>query len=386
MEPELQRPAAEDQPAAFRSAKDSPQGPEEPQAHELRGFEWVLVGPHGLRTGWSVLLFSSMYYLFRMILGTIFYSAGLVGDTNDATAPAVLVTELILLFSLLGATLVMALIEGRRVSSYNLGGPRPVRHFFSGTVAGFLALSLLVGALAWGRWLSFTPASLSPAQAVRFGALWCAAFLVVGAVEEGLFRCYALFTLSRGISFWWAVAAETAICFYLFVNGGGNGAWGVYAVAALGFSPCLLLHLKAAPRSRGFWQAAWVTSTFFGFYHTNNNGENWIGVFAAGAIGFVFCVSVRLTGSVWWAIGCHAAWDWAETFFYGTADSGLEGTGHYLTSSPAGNPLWSGGADGPEGSLLVLGVILVLLLALLVIYGRSKLGAPDPLAASQAAG
>ncbi len=89
-------------------------------------------------------------------------------------------------------------------------------------------------------------------------------------------------------------------------------------------------------------------------------------------IGFVFCVSVRLTGSAWWAIGCHAAWDWAQTFFYGTADSGKVATEHFLTTTPAGNALWSGGTDGPEGSLLVLGVLVLLLLALLVIYGRRK--------------
>jgi hypothetical protein len=46
--------------------------------------------------------------------------------------------------------------------------------------------------------------------------------------------------------------------------------------------------------------------------------------------------------------------------------------GHYLSSSPSGNALWSGGADGPEGSLLVIGVILLLLAALLVIYGRER--------------
>jgi cytochrome c biogenesis factor len=50
--------------------------------------------------------------------------------------------------------------------------------------------------------------------------------------------------------------------------------------------------------------------------------------------------------------------------------------GHYLTTTPAGNALWSGGADGPEGSLLVLGVILLLLSALLAIYGRNQTDAP----------
>ena len=47
-------------------------------------------------------------------------------------------------------------------------------------------------------------------------------------------------------------------------------------------------------------------------------------------------------------------------------------SGHYLTTSPAGNAFWSGGADGPEGSVLVLGVALLLLAMLLVIYGRKK--------------
>jgi hypothetical protein len=47
-------------------------------------------------------------------------------------------------------------------------------------------------------------------------------------------------------------------------------------------------------------------------------------------------------------------------------------TGHYLTTSVRGNALWSGGADGPEGSVLVLGVVLLLLAMLLLIYGRVK--------------
>ena len=117
----------------------------------------------------------------------------------------------------------------------------------------------------------------------------------------------------------------------------------------------------------------------FGFVHLNNNGENPVGIFAAAAIGFVFVVSVRLTGSAWWAIGFHAAWDWTETFFFGTADSGMPAVGSYLVSKPAGNVFWSGGTDGPEGSLLVLPIILLLLLAVLVIYARKKQLAPLPI-------
>jgi uncharacterized protein len=180
-----------------------------------------------------------------------------------------------------------------------------------------------------------------------------------------------LFTLTRGINFWWALVAQIAVCADVAVHARSNGAWGVYLAALLGLVPCFVLQQRAVTSS-AFWQAAWVTSTFFGFYHTLNNGENWIGVFAAALIGFVLCVSVRLTGSAWWAIGFHAAWDWAETYFYGTADSGLTAQGNLLSASPAGNPLWSGGTDGPEGSLLVIGVVLALLLFVLAVYGRRR--------------
>jgi hypothetical protein len=185
-----------------------------------------------------------------------------------------------------------------------------------------------------------------------------------------LCRCYLLFTLTRGINYWWALCICVYLCVRLAMRHhlGGN-AWGVYAVILIGLFPCYVLYRRAAPRSGGFWCAAWVTSAYFGFMHVSNPGETWIGIFAAAFIGFVFCVSVRLTGSAWWAIGCHAGWDWAETYFYGTADSGLTPQGCYLTSAPAGNPLWSGGAVGPEGSVLVLGAILFLL-ALILVYGR----------------
>jgi len=366
-----------------------PPGPPEP----YRGLRWMFVGDQGLRAGWSALLFTFLFILFLIAIQSIFVQAHLVSRKHPEieTAGGAIFSELILFLAMLAAAAILALVERCSLLDFNLRGPRRLQHFFSGLAIGLLALSTLIGALAWGHWLRLGPESLSAGQLFRYALLWGFAFLLVGCVEEGTFRCYLQFTLTRGINFWWALGANAAICLDLVIRAKGNGVWGDYAIALLGVIPCYILHRKSAARSAAFWQAAWVTSTLFGFLHTGNGGENWIGIFAAALIGFTFCVSIWATGSAWWAIGCHAGWDWGETFFYGTADSGLVARGHLFASTPAGNVLWSGGKDGPEGSLLVIAVILLLLVVLVTVYRRKNLpppapGSPPPPRVSSAAG
>ncbi len=331
----------------------------------------VFIGPSGLRAGWSILIFALLMIPFTALIGALFSRAGHFDHKQGFTPVAAFIGELAPFIGMLAAAAIVAVIERRRLLDYNLTDAQGFRHFLSGLAAGFLALSALVGALASGGWLHFGPVALSGTAILRYAAIWGAAFLLVGCVEEGTFRCYFQFTLTRGINFWAAIVILGAVCGELFLRAKGNGVWGVYLMVLLGIVPCYILHQRKAANA-SFWTAAWVSSTLFGFVHTGNNGENWIGIFAASAIGFVFCASIHFTGSAWWAIGCHAAWDWSETFFYGTADSGLPAKGHYLTTIPSGNPLWSGGTDGPEGSLLVLGIVLALFIALIVIYGRSR--------------
>ncbi len=370
MEPDAQpteREPLSPDPAIQEAGTASLEAPEPEKPY--RGLKWVFIGKEGLRAGWSLLIFFLLFFGVASGLGAVFAKLHLLGAREGFTAKSAFYGELLPVLAMLVAGVMVALIERRSILDYNLRGLRRGSHFISGLAAGFAALSVLVGGLYLGHWLQFGPAALSGSQIFRYAAIWACVFLLVGCFEEGIMRCYALFTLTRGLNFWWAAAIVGGVCIRLLTHAKGNGVWGVYAMALLGVVPCLLLHLKRDPDS-GFWQAAWVTSTFFGFGHTSNSGEAWIGIFAAGAIGFIFCVSVKLTGSAWWAIGCHAAWDWGETYFYGTADSGFVAPGHFLTTSPAGNPLWSGGTVGPEGSLLVVGVILLLLVLLLAVYGR----------------
>jgi uncharacterized protein len=340
---------------------------------------WVFFGSHGLRAGWSIIVFGFLLLLLSPICGTIL--SVLVYDIGHLTVGARSPLSTILgegqwIAALLLAALIVSRLEHRRPSDYNLAGPGRGTHLLAGMAAGFIAVSALVLTLSKGGWMQVGPTTLGGGQILKYALLWAIGFALVGMFEEGAFRCYLLYTFTRGVNFWWALASIAPLCLYLRLNSGGHGAWGIYFAALAGLLPCLWLHLSKTPGS-GFWQAAWVTSIGFGFIHTFNNGENWIGVLAASGIGLVFCVSVRLTGSAWWAIGCHASWDWAESYFYGTADSGFAARGHLLTSTPVGSPLWSGGADGPEGSVLVFPVMLLLLAALVIMYRRPRNVAVD---------
>jgi hypothetical protein len=401
MEPELQHRPSEPESAMHSREARNPLGSPAPAPppQQPPGPIRIFIGNGGLRAGWSLLIAMLLYRIIRIFLGSLTVATYPAIVDMDFSPARAIIEESIPFLAMLAAGLVIARIEKRKLLDFNLTGPRRLKHFISGLGAGFVALSALVAALALGGWLHFGPIALTGDQIFVFGALWAIAFLLVGCVEEGIFRCYLQSALTRGINFWWALGIIAVLCLDLVFRArggigiialfwpggmpavGGNCEWGVYAIALLGFVPCFLLHAGKIEGST-FWQAAWVTSTAFGFFHTGNAGENWIGIFAAAFIGFVFCVSVRVTGSAWWAIGCHAAWDWGETFFYGTADSGLMTKGHFLTTTLNGNPLWSGGADGPEGSLLALGVVLLLLAVLLAVYGRKK-PAPQAVAATE---
>ena len=144
-------------------------------------------------------------------------------------------------------------------------------------------------------------------------------FLMVAFFEESTLRGYLQFTLTRGIGFWWG---------------------------------------------------ALLLSLLFGFSHGTNPGETPVGLFAAAGVGLVFCLSLWYTGSLWWAVGFHASWDWAESYFYGTSDSGLVVRGHLLGEHPIGPRLWSGGTTGPEGSLLVLALLVIMALLMWLWWGR----------------
>jgi uncharacterized protein len=174
-------------------------------------------------------------------------------------------------------------------------------------------------------YLAFDRRLLFGSDVLRYGAIWLVGFVLVAVLEESLMRGYLQSTLTRGIEHLYGMV------------------------------------FKASPRAQakvaGFWTAAVVLSFLFGASHGSNSGESPIGLLSAGLIGLVFCLTLWRTGSLWWALGFHAAWDWAQSFVFGVADSGAIAQFHLLGTHPVGNVLLSGGSTGPEGSVLILGVL-----------------------------
>jgi membrane protease YdiL (CAAX protease family) len=313
----------------------------------------IFFGSDGLRAGWSLLLYVAL--LGALMAGGIFLVnpqrlQPVVTQSNSAappnaaaqsapqssksaahailTAKAVLLGEGIALLSVLIATWLMAKIERRPTSAYGLGGKRRLRNFLAGLAWGVALLSLLVFSLRACGLLVFDARLLFGVSALRFAALWLSGFLLVGLFEETFFRGYLQFTLARGID-------------------------GIYGWLHTRYS-CMQDARRIDTNALGFWIAALLLSFGFGFTHRTNPGESPIGLVAVALAAVVFCLSLWRTGSLWWAIGFHAAWDWAQSFLYGVADSGLVIQGHLFATHPAGRVLLSGGLTGPEGSLFIL--------------------------------
>jgi len=158
----------------------------------------------------------------------------------------------------------------------------------------------------------------------------------LGVFQEYFSRGYLLFTITRGLA-------------------------GVYG----------RLFKTSHRKALGFWTASLLTSVLFGLSHRGNPGESPIGLLCAGLVGVAFCLSLWRSGSLWWAIGFHTSWDWAESFVFGVADSGAMFEHHLLATHPLGNPLMSGGATGPEGSLFALPILAIVTLIIIFTFPRA---------------
>jgi len=113
--------------------------------------------------------------------------------------------------------------------------------------------------------------------------------------------------------------------------------------------------------SFGPWAAIVPGALLFGLLHLGNPGATWLGIVNTIGFGAVFGYACVRSRDLWAPIGLHFGWNFTLPLF-GVNVSGLRmGVTGYEMSWTAG-ALWSGGAYGPEASVLTSAVVVLLFL------------------------
>jgi membrane protease YdiL (CAAX protease family) len=290
-------------------------------------FSWrkIFVGSQGLRSGSRLTIFLMLLAAsIRLVLLAIqrippaarIFGPGFLSPTFEY------LLEIPFAICLLACSLFMARIEKRGLRDYGLAlRPGAAKHFLWGLLWGLCVFSSVILLIAAFHGFSFGSLALHGRALLKYASLWAIGFLLVGFVEEFLYRGYVQFTLAQAI---------------------------------------------------GFWPAAVVWSACFGAMHLFNSGENLIGALEVFLFAIFACLTLRRTGTLWFAIGFHAAGDYAETFLFSVRDSGFNASGTLLNSSLQG-PAWlTGGTVGPEASAFSMLVLCVAMLCFHVLYPQAS--------------
>ena len=276
----------------------------------------IFRGPNGIRAGWRVVIFLAVSAALMFVC---FTALRLFGGRNPQLAVSQLtpfglsLSEGLILFFTAVPALIMARIERRSFGQYGLPARSAFHNnFWIGAVVGFIAISACLLAMFALHGFHLTGMSIHGETIISATVAWGIAFVIVGLAEEFSFRGYLQYTLTTGI---------------------------------------------------GFWPSAILLSLLFGMAHRGNPGETKFGLLSVVIFGLLFCLFLRRTGNLWWAVGFHAGWDWGQTFFYGVPDSGILPY-HNLLNCSFNGPAWlTGGSVGPEASVfppIVLAVVAVL--------------------------
>jgi len=289
----------------------------------MRIIKAIFIGPMGLRSGWRLLIFILIGFAVQTglqeIVGLILDARGIAVPEEGLHSAVFLGEDAITLIAVVIATWVMARAEHRKFTDYGLPGKNAFgRRFWEGAVFGFAGVTLLILLIFLAGGYSFGSLALHGAPLVRATVLWLLASLAIGFAEEYLFRGYPQFILAQGM---------------------------------------------------GFWPAAFLISFLFGALHYFSKPfERWPDWASTSLLALLICLTLRRTGDLRFAIGFHAAFDFAAIFVYSGPNGGQLAPDRLLTATFHGADWLTGGKLGPEASHFVFTVIAVLFLAVYLLY------------------
>jgi membrane protease YdiL (CAAX protease family) len=280
----------------------------------------IFRGNHGWRAGWRFALFLSIYLsagkaLDPAILAHIHF------PERTFTWSSMLLNYLLDIVFLSAIVYLMSRIEREPFSSYGLPLVRNAGTLlWKGLWWGFVPSALILIPIYLAGGCTFYGVALPVRQLLFYAIAWAAAMLALGFAEEFLFRGYALKTLAQGI---------------------------------------------------GFWPSAILLSSIFGLLHLLlKPHEDWIDPISVALYGLFWCLTLRRTGSLWFAVGFHAASDYADMIVFAEPNSGNDGKpipGHLLDVRFHGPDWLTGGPRGTEASLIVF----VILAGLFYFFSRA---------------
>lgn len=285
---------------------------------------WYDPKSNQLRSGWRVLAFLAMAFGFLLLLGllfTIFLPAKLLADKMFGPYLEDLIFRLAAIPALIAAG-VWALRTFDHLPARTLGiAPEGkwLPQLLLGFAVGIGMVGLVVG-LLWGGGfaaVSWQPVGKEPLLLLAASLLF---MLLVGLMEELLFRGYIFQTLLRGIG------------------------------------PLMTL---------------FVTASLFAVFHMDKPNWTLLSLTNIFVFGVLFGLLYLRSGSLWLPIGLHAGWNFAQVLFHvPVSGSTIPFPTPFITTLTS-HPLIAGGSFGLEGGVVVS--VLTLAVIALVTYSRSGL-------------
>lgn len=272
----------------------------------------VFLSSDGLRGGWRVMLFAAAaWYLPDALSRAASLFLGYVPG-NGFSPVDIAAYGLSGAVSSLLVAFVLVRIERRGFSWFGLPWRlQALPPFFWGLLASGGMVTALFGVIVLSSHASVDGLALRGGELRNYLWLWVGAMTLVGFAEELFYRGYAL---------------------------------------------------RALAGSVGFWPAAVVTSVLFGAVHFFLKPMETIAdILNIIALALFICFTIRRSGTIWFGIGFHAAFDFFALSLYGAPNTGNNGLPlpDHILKTHIGGPAWlTGGPQGLEASWLLIPLII----------------------------
>jgi membrane protease YdiL (CAAX protease family) len=245
----------------------------------------------------------------------------------------------------------------------NLGIPREPSPWHSALIA--LRHLLVAGAMVWIYSLSVKLMERRSAIEVKPRALHLLTGALIGSAL--ITAVYVALRVTGHASF----APGTGM------DGLGVALAGVFAAALAEELLLRAILFRIAQQAFGTTAAVILSAVIFGLLHGLNPGATLMtDVAIALEAGILLALAYALTRNLWFAVGIHLGWNFAEGNIYGAAVSGTASVHTFLRVSLSGTETITGGTFGPEASIFSIAVCLVASGALLLFVIRKHLWIP----------